>query len=465
MRRPAEVELLALRARAARHAALHAWAIGWSTPRPSATTAARASTSASSTSGRWRSSDDDAPRVAQPLGWQARTRSVWQGRAPGEPLRAGARQRAARAACRCGWRGPWRCCMRSRCRPTRCTTRRTGCARCAAAGRRSRARCRRWPGASRPWPMRSSVPPSRCRCRCAGLIHGDFHAGQVGVQVDAAQRIVFHDFDEFALGDPMEDLAAFVHAAARSTARRPRSVRWSSPPTRRRRRSVSAAAGCSGTWPCRCCCRPAVPSCSRSTAGATNSSVASPVPRRCARPASRRPNHDLRRTAPGSRLRALVRECLAEQRLAIVLAALALAGVVLADVLAPWPLKIIFDHILLARPLPADAGLAAAAARAGHLAGAAGLGRRHRRDRAGGRRAVVPAALHEREAGPPHHLAAARRAVRAAAAPVAGLPPRQPQRRAASPRWPATPTCCATCSPTGRSRSAATRSRWWRCWR
>ena len=56
---------------------------------------------------------------------------------------------------------------------------------------------------------------------------------------------------------------------------------------------------------------------------------------------------------PGSRLRALVRECLAEQRLAIVLATLALAGVVLADVLAPWPLKIIFDHILLARPLPA----------------------------------------------------------------------------------------------------------------
>jgi len=30
--------------------------------------------------------DDDAPRVAQPLAWQAGTRSVWQGRAPGEPL-------------------------------------------------------------------------------------------------------------------------------------------------------------------------------------------------------------------------------------------------------------------------------------------------------------------------------------------------------------------------------------------
>ena len=37
--------------------------------------------------------------------------------------------------------------------------------------------------------------------------HGDFHAGQVGID---RQRIVLFDFDEFALGDPLEDLAAFV---------------------------------------------------------------------------------------------------------------------------------------------------------------------------------------------------------------------------------------------------------------
>ena len=54
----------------------------------------------------------------------------------------------------------------------------------------------------------------------------------------------------------------------------------------------------------------------------------------------------------GARLRALIRECLREQRLALVAAGLALTGVVLADVLAPWPLKIIFDHILLGKPLP-----------------------------------------------------------------------------------------------------------------
>ena len=53
------------------------------------------------------------------------------------------------------------------------------------------------------------------------------------------------------------------------------------------------------------------------------------------------------------RLYVLVRACLREQRLALLLAAVALAGVVAADVLAPWPLKIIFDHILLAKPLPA----------------------------------------------------------------------------------------------------------------
>jgi ATP-binding cassette, subfamily B, bacterial len=54
-----------------------------------------------------------------------------------------------------------------------------------------------------------------------------------------------------------------------------------------------------------------------------------------------------------TRFRALIRACLAEQRVAITLAAIALAGVVLCELLVPWPLKVIFDHILLAQPLPA----------------------------------------------------------------------------------------------------------------
>jgi ABC-type multidrug transport system fused ATPase/permease subunit len=54
------------------------------------------------------------------------------------------------------------------------------------------------------------------------------------------------------------------------------------------------------------------------------------------------------------RLRTVIVECLREQRVALLLAALALAGVVLCDLLVPWPMKLIFDHILLAKPLPAS---------------------------------------------------------------------------------------------------------------
>ena len=43
--------------------------------------------------------------------------------------------------------------------------------------------------------------------RPLGLIHGDFHPDQVWVHQG---RVVLFDFDEFTLGDPMEDLAAFV---------------------------------------------------------------------------------------------------------------------------------------------------------------------------------------------------------------------------------------------------------------
>lgn len=56
--------------------------------------------------------------------------------------------------------------------------------------------------------------------------------------------------------------------------------------------------------------------------------------------------------AAGSRLRAVITACLVEQRLPLMLAALSLLGVVAAELLAPWPLKIIFDHLLLGHPLP-----------------------------------------------------------------------------------------------------------------
>jgi ABC-type multidrug transport system fused ATPase/permease subunit len=52
------------------------------------------------------------------------------------------------------------------------------------------------------------------------------------------------------------------------------------------------------------------------------------------------------------RFRTLITDCLREQRVSLLLAALALLGVVLCDLLVPWPMKLIFDHILLAKPLP-----------------------------------------------------------------------------------------------------------------
>ena len=57
-------------------------------------------------------------------------------------------------------------------------------------------------------------------------------------------------------------------------------------------------------------------------------------------------------THNGHRLRAVIVACLKEQRLPLLLAALSLLGVVAAELLAPWPLKIIFDQLLLGHPLP-----------------------------------------------------------------------------------------------------------------
>ena len=65
-----------------------------------------------------------------------------------------------------------------------------------------------------------------------------------------------------------------------------------------------------------------------------------------------RPVASARTLAPGARLKAVVLGCLKQQRLQLVLASFALVGVVLAELVAPWPLKIIFDHVLLGRPLP-----------------------------------------------------------------------------------------------------------------
>jgi ATP-binding cassette, subfamily B, bacterial len=53
-----------------------------------------------------------------------------------------------------------------------------------------------------------------------------------------------------------------------------------------------------------------------------------------------------------SPLALVIRDCLRGQRSGILLAWVCLLGVILMDLIAPWPLKIVFDHVLLAHPLP-----------------------------------------------------------------------------------------------------------------
>ena len=66
------------------------------------------------------------------------------------------------------------------------------------------------------------------------------------------------------------------------------------------------------------------------------------------------PARDLPGPEPRQRLHHLIAACLLERKGSVVLATLALLGVVATELLAPWPMKVIFDHILLARPLPAE---------------------------------------------------------------------------------------------------------------
>ncbi|TLY57115.1 MAG: ABC transporter ATP-binding protein, partial [Gammaproteobacteria bacterium] len=52
-----------------------------------------------------------------------------------------------------------------------------------------------------------------------------------------------------------------------------------------------------------------------------------------------------------TRLRQLIIGHLLETRSSIALAGLCLLGALLMELLAPWPLKLIFDHVLMGKPL------------------------------------------------------------------------------------------------------------------
>ena len=59
---------------------------------------------------------------------------------------------------------------------------------------------------------------------------------------------------------------------------------------------------------------------------------------------------------PTSPLRAVIVDSLRSQRTGLLVATVCMFGVIAMDLIAPWPLKIIFDHVLLGHPVPAAWG-------------------------------------------------------------------------------------------------------------
>ncbi|MEQ1804880.1 MAG: hypothetical protein ABL900_05835 [Burkholderiaceae bacterium] len=156
--------------------------------------------------------DRAAPWVAQSLGWDRATRTLWQAAAPGQPLMAVAQSEDAGADfARIGGalaRLHLAALPVSKSRSTehwlaelRRLVQKIGriaphlAARALALGETMQAATLR-------------LPPVR-----QAMIHGDFHPEQVWLH---GERVVFFDFDEFSLGNPMEDLAEFSVKLAQS---------------------------------------------------------------------------------------------------------------------------------------------------------------------------------------------------------------------------------------------------------
>jgi ATP-binding cassette, subfamily B, bacterial len=74
------------------------------------------------------------------------------------------------------------------------------------------------------------------------------------------------------------------------------------------------------------------------------------------------------RRGPRTRFRQITFHHLHQVKGRLVLAALCVLGFSLTGLLAPWPLKIIFDHVLLDKPLPAYLGFLGAMLPGGKVA-------------------------------------------------------------------------------------------------
>jgi Phosphotransferase enzyme family len=153
--------------------------------------------------------DRAAPLVAQPLGRDDSLRTVWQAPASGVPLR----DTLAHADALRHMAGVARALARVHDAPLApgATARPRSVAHWVAEVGRRREKISRVSAAfaARASRIAEAIQSQADRQaqRPLSLIHGDWHPDQVWVH---DERVLLFDFDEFTLGDPMEDLAEFV---------------------------------------------------------------------------------------------------------------------------------------------------------------------------------------------------------------------------------------------------------------
>ena len=181
----------------------------------------------------WRlaGSDEQAPAVAEPLGWDPATRTLWQAQAKGIPLLALVNSTPADAVAPPGLTlhavsklspsGAGQAALEELERTGRALACLHLCALPVSTSRSTdywinevRLRVQKISRAAPDLKLAAQQlavllegAAEQAPRACQTLIHGDFHPEQVWV--DGA-RIVFFDFDEFASGNPMEDLAEFI---------------------------------------------------------------------------------------------------------------------------------------------------------------------------------------------------------------------------------------------------------------
>jgi aminoglycoside phosphotransferase (APT) family kinase protein len=157
----------------------------------------------------WQLAHPAAPLVAQPLAHCAETRTVWQAPAPGTPLLAALDSHDGAAL----MGGVARALVLLHDAPlalSAAAAPRSVAHWVAEVRRRQNKIGRAAPALAARVEHIADAIAARAGPQAArplGLIHGDFHPEQVWVHEG---RIVLFDFDEFTLGDPMEDLAEFV---------------------------------------------------------------------------------------------------------------------------------------------------------------------------------------------------------------------------------------------------------------